>query len=241
MRAATHFQYGADPLRCVDSVTTLYLNQRTDGMTELLDLEALAAAEVNQQPYPYFVLEQSLVPAKVGELMNDFPELNDGGSFTLDGLTTGPSFDALIEELNGLEFRQQVSQKLNLDLQTLPMIVTLRVISRPKDGRIHTDSKSKIATILIYFNEPWNFETGKLRVLRSEDMDDMAAEIVPNAGAMLAFAVTEHCWHGYPAFAGVRRSIQINFVADDAAVKKHHNRHGFTAKLKSLKTRFRRS
>jgi len=25
-------------------------------MTELLDLEALAAAEVNQQPYPYFVL-----------------------------------------------------------------------------------------------------------------------------------------------------------------------------------------
>lgn len=241
MRAATHFQYGTDPLRCVNSVTNLSLNLRIDCMTELLDLQALAAAQVNQQPYPYFVLEQSLVEDKIGELMNDFPEMNDGGSFTLDGLTTGPSFDALIEELNGPEFRQQVSQKLNLDLQTLPMIVTLRGISRPKDGRIHTDSKSKIATILIYFNEPWNFETGKLRVLRSENMDDMAAEVSPDAGSMLAFAVTDHCWHGYPAFDGVRRSIQINFVADDAAVKKHHNRHGLTARLKGLKTLFRRS
>ncbi len=210
-------------------------------MTELLDFEALAAAEVHQQPYPYFVVEQSLITDRISELMQDFPELNDGGSFTLDGLATGASFDALIEELNGQEFRQQVSQKLDVDLQTLPMIVTLRGISRPKDGRIHTDSKSKIATILIYFNEPWSSETGKLRVLRSKNMDDMAAELTPNAGSMLAFKVTDNCWHGYPAFAGVRRSIQINFVADAAAVKKHHNRHGFTAKLKGLKTLFRRS
>lgn len=210
-------------------------------MTELLDFEALAAAEVHQQPYPYFVVEQSLFTDRIRELMQDFPELNDGGSFTLDGLATGASFDALIEELNGQEFRQQVSQKLDVDLQTLPMIVTLRGISRPKDGRIHTDSKSKIATILIYFNEPWSSETGKLRVLRSKNMDDMAAELTPNAGSMLAFKVTDNCWHGYPAFAGVRRSIQINFVADAAAVKKHHNRHGFTAKLKGLKTLFRRS
>ncbi len=210
-------------------------------MTELLDFEALAAAEVHQQPYPYFVVEQSLFTDRISELMQDFPELNDGGSFTLDGLATGASFDALIEELNGQEFRQQVSQKLDVDLQTLPMIVTLRGISRPKDGRIHTDSKSKIATILIYFNEPWSSETGKLRVLRSKNMDDMAAELTPNAGSMLAFKVTDNCWHGYPAFAGVRRSIQINFVADAAAVKKHHNRHGFTAKLKGLKTLFRRA
>jgi len=210
-------------------------------MTELLDFEALAAAEVHQQPYPYFVVEQSLFTDRISELMQDFPELNDGGSFTLDGLATGASFDALIEELNGQEFRQQVSQKLDVDLQRLPMIVTLRGISRPKDGRIHTDSKSKIATILIYFNEPWSSETGKLRVLRSKNMDDMAAELTPNAGSMLAFKVTDNCWHGYPAFAGVRRSIQINFVADAAAVKKHHNRHGFTAKLKGLKTLFRRS
>jgi len=44
-------------------------------MTELLDFEALAAAEVHQQPYPYFVVEQSLITDRVSELMQDFPEL----------------------------------------------------------------------------------------------------------------------------------------------------------------------
>ncbi len=207
-------------------------------MSQLLDIEAIKASTVNQQPYPFFVIEQSLHADQVAAVMADFPELNEGGSFTLDGLNPGPSFNSLIEELNGPEFRLQVSQKLDLDLSELPMIVTLRGISRPKDGRIHTDSKSKIATILIYFNEPWTAETGKLRVLNSDNMDDMAAEVTPNAGTMMAFKVTDNCWHGYPPFDGVRRSIQINFVADDAAVKKHHNRHGWTAKLKGLKTLF---
>ncbi len=203
-------------------------------MPALLNIEALKNTEVSSQPYPYFLLEQSLNSDKVAQVMQDFPEIPGGGSYTLDDLESGPSFQALIEELNGPEFRQQITDKLGLDLNTLPMIVTLRGISRAKDGRVHTDSVSKIATILIYFNEHWTAETGKLRVLNSNDMDDMHAEVTPNAGTMFAFRVTDNCWHGYPPFEGSRRSIQINFVADDAAVKKHHNRHGFTAKLKKL-------
>lgn len=207
-------------------------------MTQLLDIAAIEATPVNSSPYPYFVLDRSIAEDKINDVMNDFPAITEGGSYTLDDLQTGPSFEALIEELNGPAFRQQISNKLALDLTTLPMIVTLRGISRPKDGRIHTDSKSKIATILIYFNDDWTAETGRLRVLNSNDMDDVAAEIAPNAGTLLAFRVTDNCWHGYPAYDGVRRSIQINFVADDSAVKKHHNRHGFTAKVKGLKKLF---
>ncbi len=207
-------------------------------MTELLNLAALKDARVNQQPYPYFVVEQSLMTDKVDAIMQDFPLINEGGSFTLEDTASGPQFDALIDELNGTLFRQQISEKLDLDLSILPMIVTLRGYSREKDGRIHTDSKSKIATILIYFNEQWTAQGGKLRILNSDNMEDSVAEIVPNAGAMLGFRVTDNCWHGHPPFKGSRRSIQINFVADDAAVKKHHNRHGFTAKLKGIKKLF---
>ena len=207
-------------------------------MTELLDLTALKNATVNQQPFPYFVIKQSLIVDKVDSLMRDFPIIEEGGSFTLDDLESGPQFDALIAELNGSEFRQQISEKLTLDLSVLPMIVTLRGYSRGKDGRVHTDSKSKIATILIYFNEEWTAEGGKLRILNSDNMEDSVAEVVPNAGTMLGFRVTDDCWHGHPPYEGSRRSIQINFVADEAAVKKHHNRHGFTAKLKSLKKLF---
>ena len=207
--------------------------------TKLLNLAALQDVAVNKQPYPFFVIEQALVVDKVGGIMRDFPEINDGGSFTLDDLETGPQFDALIDELNGPAFRQLISDKLGLDLSVLPMIVTLRGYSREKDGRVHTDSKSKIATILIYFNDTWTAEGGRLRILNSADMDDSVAEVIPNAGTMLAFRVTEDCWHGHPPFEGRRRSIQINFVADQAAVKKHHHRHGFTAKLKGLKKLFR--
>ena len=207
-------------------------------MSQLLNIQALSTTPVTQQPYPFFVLEQAIKADKVASIMADFPEITEGGSFTLEDMTRGPDFQALIDELNGPEFRQQISAKLELDLSTLPMIVTLRGISRAKDGRIHTDSKSKIATILIYFNDEWTAETGKLRILNSNNMDDMVAEVNPNAGTLLAFKVTDNCWHGYPAYEGIRRSIQINFVADEKAVKKHHNRHGFTAKLKSLKKLF---
>jgi SM-20-related protein len=206
--------------------------------TELLNLTALNDVVVNQQPYPFFVIEQSLVADSIDAIMQDFPAIDEGGSFTLDGLKTGPAFDALIEELNGSAFRQLISKKLGLDLSVLPMIVTLRGYSREKDGRVHTDSTSKIATILIYFNEKWTAQGGKLRILNSQNMEDSVTEVVPNAGTMLGFVVTDDCWHGHPPFEGSRRSIQINFVADQAAVKKHHNRHGFTAKLKGIKKLF---
>ena len=149
-------------------------------------------------------------------------------------MTPGARFNELLEELNGSAFRDIISEKLQLDLHDRPMVITLRGISRAKDGRIHTDSKSKMATILIYFNEPWTAESGKLRVLESENMDDYVTEIAPDAGAMIAFKVTENCWHGYPAFEGSRQSIQINFVEDDKAANKHGRRHGWTAKLKKL-------
>ncbi len=201
-------------------------------MVSCLNIESLAGAEVHQAPFPYFVLDKAIREESIASVMEGFPAITAGGSFTLDGLQCGEGFSALIDELNGPEFRSLISDKLGMDLNTLPMIVTLRGVSRPKDGRVHTDSKSKIATILIYFNDDWTAETGKLRILNSDNLEDMADEVIPNAGTLLGFRVTDNCWHGYPPFDGIRRSIQINFVADENAVKKHHNRHGLTAKLK---------
>lgn len=167
-------------------------------------------------------------------VLEDFPAISSGGSFALSEVNPGPRFSALLDELNTSEFREIISRKLDIDLKDRPMVITLRGISRAKDGRIHTDSISKMATILIYFNADWEADTGKLRVLSSENMDDFVAEVTPNIGAMIAFKVTRNCWHGYPAFEGSRQSIQINFVEDDKAATKHGRRHGWTAKLKKL-------
>jgi|TARA_B110000305_G_C19459751_1_gene653389 SM-20-related protein len=203
-------------------------------MSRLLNLDAVSAAQTSQSPYPYFVVDRSVTDNFVDEILKDFPDITTGGSFALSEVNPGPRFNELLEELNGADFRNIISNKLELDLHDRPMVITLRGVSRAKDGRIHTDSKSKMATILIYFNEPWLPETGKLRVLKSENMDDYVAELAPNAGAMIAFKVTDDCWHGYPAFEGTRQSIQINFVEDDKAANKHGRRHGWTAKLKKL-------
>ena len=48
--------------------------------------------------------------------------------------------------------------------------------TRAKDGQIHTDSKDKIITVLLYLNENWQQPGGRLRILRSgQNVDDFAA------------------------------------------------------------------
>jgi len=204
-------------------------------MSNVLDFEQLSAAAAQQDPYPYFVVEQCIREEVLSDFIRDFPRVDKGGSFTLQDTEYGPTTEALLEELNSPQFRKIIEQKLDMDLTDRPMIVTIRGYSRARDGKIHTDSKSKLATVLIYMNENWDADTGNLRVLNNgTDMDDYVAEVTPTVGKMFAFKVTDNCWHGYPSFEGTRRSIQINFVADQKAVAKHHKRHGFTSWLKRI-------
>ncbi|MEZ5508140.1 MAG: 2OG-Fe(II) oxygenase [Gammaproteobacteria bacterium] len=205
-------------------------------MTSLLNLNALRNAPVQTDPYPFFTVDQSILPDDVMNVIKDFPKIQDGGSFNLDDVKYGPQFDRLLKNLDTPEFRKILCDKFDVDVMDLPMMITLRGYSRQKDGRIHTDSKTKVLTILIYLNEEWTAETGKLRVLRSkDDMEDYVAEIVPGPGTLLAFKVTDNGWHGYPAFEGKRQSIQINFLTGEGANRKHRFFHGLSAKLKKLR------
>lgn len=205
-------------------------------MTSLLNLNALRNAPVQTDPYPFFTVDQSILSDDVMNVIKDFPKIQDGGSFNLDDVKYGPQFDRLLKNLDTPEFRKILCDKFDVDVMDLPMMITLRGYSRQKDGRIHTDSKTKVLTILIYLNEEWTAETGKLRVLRSkDDMEDYVAEIVPGPGTLLAFKVTDNGWHGYPAFEGKRQSIQINFLTGEGANRKHRFFHGLSAKLKKLR------
>ncbi|MCG8312630.1 MAG: 2OG-Fe(II) oxygenase [Pseudomonadales bacterium] len=204
-------------------------------MLERLDLNAINGAPVSESPYPHFCVEQAIINTQIKDVLQDFPAIANGGSFPLSELEYGPAFAALIKELDSDEFRKVIEEKLSIDLAGRPMTVTARGVSRAKDGRIHTDSKSKLITVLIYLNESWSAPTGRLRVLNNgTDMDDYVKEITPTAGSLFAFKVTPDCWHGYRSFEGRRCSIQVNFVADDKAYAKHQSRHGLTAKIKSL-------
>ena len=51
-----------------------------------------------------------------------------------------------------MSFRETFEEKFELDLTGRPTITTVRGRCDPGDGKIHTDSKTKIITVLIYMN-----------------------------------------------------------------------------------------
>lgn len=207
-------------------------------MNSLLNLEALHSAPVQDTPFPYFTVDQAIDPAQVMDIIDDFPSILAGGSYTLSDVQVGPQFQRLLQAVDTPEFRQTLGQKFGVDVSELPLMVTLRGHSRGKDGRIHTDSRTKVLTILIYLNASWPHETGRLRILRGkDDINDYAAEVPAGPGQLIAFKVTENGWHGYVPYEGQRQSIQINFLTSRAAGNKHRFVHGLSARIKALRHR----
>ena len=94
------------------------------------------------------------------------PLVSHPGSFPLPTLKYGPAFAAFIDAIQGPEFTRAVEKKLGVDLNGRPTMVTARGVSAARDGQIHTDSRTKLITVLIYMNNEWEAKTGRLRLLR---------------------------------------------------------------------------
>jgi len=205
---------------------------------EIIDLAAIKTTPVQPSPFPYSVVGGSLSSDFLSRVQRDFPSIEDAGSFPLATVQYGGDFAKLIDELQGDAFRQVIAEKFAMDLTDKPVMITVRGQSDHKDGRIHTDSKSKLITVLLYMNEDWQPDGGRLRLLNNEhDLDDYFAEIPPAAGTMLLFKVTENGWHGHKTFIGTRKVLQLNYVVDEAALNKHAVRHKFSAKFKAWRRR----
>lgn len=201
----------------------------------MLNTDALRQSAINKHPYPYLVLRHAIKPSLLTEVLQDFPAIELAGSVPISETQSGPAFLRLIEQLNSMEFRRIIASKFSVNLKSSPIVTTVRGVMRKKDGRIHTDSKSKIITVLIYFNEQWPHDGGRLRILENNtDINNYVEEVVPMAGTMIAFKVTDNCWHGHTAVEGKRLSLQMNYLVSEAAQNKHHFLHKLSAKFKSL-------
>lgn len=201
--------------------------------SSFIDLAALQTAAVVQAPFPYTIIPNFIKGECLSQLVNEFPVINNRGSIPASAVECSPRFQQFINELEGPALRQLIAEKFAMDLQDKPTMLTLRGFTTERDGLIHTDSKSKLITVLLYMNATWDSEQGKLRLLnRADSLDDYATEISPLAGNCLIFKVTENGWHGHYPFIGKRLSLQLNYLANDAALTKHLNHHRFTAFLK---------
>jgi SM-20-related protein len=200
-----------------------------------LDLDRFGAAPLAFEPFSYIIVPEFVRPEVLPLINADYPDISRPGSFPLAQLTYGSTFHTFIDELESAEFRDAFEKKFNISLTGRPTTVTVRGRCAAKDGQIHTDSASKIITVLIYMNADWEAPDGRLRLLRfGTNIDDMIAEIPPIGGTMVAFKRAGNSWHGHKPFVGVRRVIQFNWVTSQKDQRIAMLRHHASAALKRM-------
>ena len=203
------------------------------------DFDALDRTKLEREPFDYLVVPNFLRAERFAEVIADYPKVPGPGSHPPSELDIRGHFAELMQELRGPLFQSAIEAKFGIDLTDRPTMYTVRGYVREKDGGIHTDSETKIITVLLYMNELWQEDAGRLRILRSAtDLDDYAAEVPPNGGTLLVFRRSERSWHGHKPTSGPRRAIQLNWVTNQAVVDHEQGRHRISTKLKKFRNLF---
>ena len=207
---------------------------------QIFDLEAFRAAPLEREPFEHLVLREFVKPNALSRINSDYPRIVQSGSFPLDSVKFGPGFQAMVNALESEEFRKAFEEKFGVDLTGRPSTITVRGRCGAHDGKIHNDSTSKIITVLLYVNPDWDDAGGRLRLLRSrDDIDDVAVEVPPCDGTLVAFLRSDRSWHGHLPFEGERRVIQFNWVNDSSDQRLALFRHRLSASVKHLLSSFR--
>jgi hypothetical protein len=200
-----------------------------------LNLDKLAAAKVETDPYLYTIVPGFLGPDTVRHLNATYPAIEKGGSYPIESLDGTMGIKAVIDELDSPAFEALIEEKFDVELTGRPKMYSLRGYTRAKDGSIHTDSKDKIITVLLYLNENWQQPGGRLRILRNgHNVDDFVAEVPPDNGTLLVFKRSDNSWHGHHPFEGQRRSLQMNWMTSEGSKGFHAIRHKVSAFAKKL-------
>ena len=174
---------------------------------------AIARSPLQFDPFQYVIVPNCIEGDTLKRINLDFPTVPGPGSHPPSELDVRGHFAELLKELEGPMFRDAVEKKSGIDLERRPTMCTVRGYLQKKDGGIHTDSKTKIITVLLYLNEHWSDEGGRLRLLRNgTDLESYAAEVPPTDGTLLLFLRSNNSWHGHKPYERPRRAVQFNWV-----------------------------
>ena len=206
----------------------------------MLDLEAFRQAPLVREPFNFTVVKDAIRPADAAAIRDGFSRYRGFRAFAGRGDALRAEFRQLIEELKSEPVARAFSEKFGVNLVGRPQMITVRGRCAAKDGRIHTDTPTKLITVLIYFNELWEAKGGRLRLLRSPtDLNDMIGEVPPNCGTMVAFRRSDKSFHGHEPYEGVRRYVMMNWMTSDLAARRELFRHRVSARAKQALLLFR--
>lgn len=178
-----------------------------------------ADTQVHGTPFHFLVAVDQLPDAAKNALREDFPKYASAGFFPYDPADCGPSINTLVGDLIEPAVATAIGARLGIDnLGQYPTLVTVCRSLNKRHGTIHTDSRSKVATALLYLNESWpDTSEGCLRFLRRVDsIDDLVApEIRPLYGNFVVFRRADNSFHGHLPFEGERRVIQVAWLTSE--------------------------
>jgi len=210
------------------------------GPTALFDPVRLDRPDtlVRDDPFCFLVAHDQLPQQAADELERDFPKYAGAGFFPYDEKDCGPSVIRLVEDLTNPAVASAVGKRLGIDnLGQYPTLVTLcRALNR-RHGTIHTDSRSKVATALLYLNASWpDTSDGCLRFLsRVDDVDSLVApELKPVYGNFVVFKRADNSFHGHLPFEGERRVIQVAWLTSEEEKLRKTQRGRFSRLFKKL-------
>ena len=194
--------------------------------------------DIREQPFPFMIAHGQLPDDARGDLERDFPKYASAGFFPYDPVDCGPSVNALVEQMTTPQFASAIGRHLGIEnLGQYPTLVTLCRALNKRHGTIHTDSRSKVATALLYLNTQWpDTSDGCLRFLnRIDNIDDMAApELKPLYGEFAVFKRCDNSFHGHLPYEGERRVIQVAWLTSEEEKLRKTKRGKFSRAFKKI-------
>jgi hypothetical protein len=174
---------------------------------------------VRSEPFHFLIASGQLPPSAAHALAADFPRYAGAGFFPYEAKDCGAAINHLVEELTDPAVATALGARLGIeDLGRYPTLVTICGSLNRRHGTIHTDSRSKVATALLYLNASWpDTSDGCLRFLnRIDDIDDLAApELKPLYGNLAVFRRADNSFHGHLPYEGERRVIQVAWLTSE--------------------------
>ncbi len=211
-----------------------------DDGSRLLDPRSLDRADtsVRAAPFAFLIACSQLPTAASADLARDFPQYANAGFFPHEEADCGASINRLIAELTSREVADAIGARLGVPgLGDYPHLVTICRALNKRHGTIHTDSKSKVVTALLYLNESWpDISEGCLRFLnRIDDIDDLVVpEVRPLYGNLVAFRRSDNSFHGHLPHEGERRVIQVAWLTSEEEKLRKTKRGKFSRLFKKL-------
>jgi len=194
--------------------------------------------DIRSQPFPFMIAHGQLPDEARSDLERDFPKYASAGFFPYDPVDCGPSVNALVEQMTTPAFASAIGRHLGIEkLGQYPTLVTLCRALNKRHGTIHTDSRSKVATALLYLNTQWpDTSDGCLRFLnRIDNIDDLAApELKPLYGEFAVFKRCDNSFHGHLPYEGERRVIQVAWLTSEEEKLRKTKRGKFSRAFKKI-------